>query len=370
MPGPAHPSRQPRINPPLRLDSSAVIRHSIDTSPSRSSIQSSREDTPSSSVSNTPVVSTRAPSPEKKPLHPGNSSTFLTALAAQERQVLELKEELQKAEGELGRLKKQWASHEAAKKRDELRHLEQLQPIKSTLGGLVESPDQDSNLAMRDVDRRIMAAPTVKPSKRTVFSGSRHTRTLSLLSPSDTVAGSSPPACSAHLHIPDRGLVNDAIVPTTIYEPRTSTDGSADLKERYEGPPKDMILETGKQLVGDFRQGLWTFFEDLRQVTVGDEAAGASNQRYQRCSPTESIAHTRAKRDRVSTTKSGPVNQGEIVDSEDLAEKLETENSGSHGPVETHKKASLASPLISTSCANPGNTSDNFSESDDGQSCT
>ena len=39
---------------------------------------------------------------------------------------------------------------------------------------------------------------------------------------------------------------------------------------------KDDILDTGKQLVGDFRQGLWTLFEDLRQATVGEEAINGS----------------------------------------------------------------------------------------------
>lgn len=44
-------------------------------------------------------------------------------------------------------------------------------------------------------------------------------------------------------------------------------------------PPKDAILETGKSLVGDFREGLWMFFEDIRQATVGDEAISDSDLR-------------------------------------------------------------------------------------------
>lgn len=38
-----------------------------------------------------------------------------------------------------------------------------------------------------------------------------------------------------------------------------------------------MFIETGKQLVVDLREGLWTFFEDLRQATVGEEVSSTPN---------------------------------------------------------------------------------------------
>jgi septal ring factor EnvC (AmiA/AmiB activator) len=66
---------------------------------------------------------------------PNDSNGFLVALAGQERRVLELKEELQKAEDELKRLKKQWAHHEAHKKKAEIRHVEQLQPLQTVVTG-------------------------------------------------------------------------------------------------------------------------------------------------------------------------------------------------------------------------------------------
>ena len=52
-----------------------------------------------------------------------NSSGFLTSLAAQERRLLELREELQRAELELSHLKTQWAQYEAGRMRSELRHV-------------------------------------------------------------------------------------------------------------------------------------------------------------------------------------------------------------------------------------------------------
>lgn len=81
------------------------------------------------SISARTSSSDRPPSPEKKAFH--DSNTFLTALASQERRVLELKEELHKAETELEKLKRQWTTHEAARKRNELRQLEPLQYVSS-----------------------------------------------------------------------------------------------------------------------------------------------------------------------------------------------------------------------------------------------
>lgn len=36
-------------------------------------------------------------------------------------------------------------------------------------------------------------------------------------------------------------------------------------------PTKDVILNGGKKMASDLREGLWTFFEDMRQATVGEE---------------------------------------------------------------------------------------------------
>lgn len=296
-------SAKHRAMPPLRLDPDHTIRRSLEISPNRFSIHSSQVHTPSSSVPSTPVISTRPPSPEKRVLHPGESNTFLTALAAQERRVLELKEELQKAERELEKLKKQWATHEATRKRNELQHIEQLQPLKESTGGPITSREDELSIAGKDADRRKMAPPMVRPS-RTVFSGSRHARALSLLSPKDSNSYSPSPS-----HGPPkrhRFSPKDDAQPTSIHQSSISTDGSDDPDELYRGPPKDMILETGKQLVGDFRQGLWTFFEDLRQVTVGDEAASVPSPRKQPSMVVGNLPKTQAKTERLLRVRISP----------------------------------------------------------------
>ena len=72
-----------------------------------------------------PVRATQSPVRESFPTVPesvpsGQTDTnFLTAIAAQERRVLELKEDLVRAEADLRKLKVQWAQHEAQKKRND-----------------------------------------------------------------------------------------------------------------------------------------------------------------------------------------------------------------------------------------------------------
>ena len=273
-----------RATLPLRSDPTSLTRRSLDTSPSRSSVRSSSSQsqthTPASSIPDTPRLLTRPSSPEGRPLHAADSNSFLTRLAAQERRVLELREELHKANEDLEKLKKQWAVHEATKEKDELRHSQQLQPLKkSMLGSGIQSIGHVPAYASRDMDRRKITSSIMKSSHRKVFAGSRHTRALSLLSSKDPGShsgllsqGSSP------LQV-DKNAAIDIAVAATLPEPAIwNIDSSLQ---------KDVIMETGKQLVGDFRHGLWTFFEDFKQLTVGDEGIGTTSLRH---SPTLSSA--------------------------------------------------------------------------------
>ena len=261
----------------LRSDPTNLTRRSLDISSSRSSVRSSSSQsqthTPASSIPDTPWLPTRQSSPEGGSLHAADSNSFLTRLAAQERRVLELREELHKANEDLEKLKKQWAVHEAAKKKDEQRHSQQLQSLKkSMLGSGTQSIGHDPAYASRDMDRRKITSSRMKTSHRKVFAGSRHTRALSLLSSKDL--GSHPgllPQGNSPLQV-DQTAAIDIAVPATIPEPAIwNVDSSSQ---------KDVIMETGKQLVGDFRHGLWTFFEDFKQLTVGDEGIGTTRLRH------------------------------------------------------------------------------------------
>lgn len=209
---------------------------------------------------------------------PTDPSAFLTALATQERRVLELKEELQKAEMDLDKLKKQWALHEATRKRDEIRNLGRLETLRgaSDRPPLFELHREGAHKSKELERRRAMYAGTRQPQRK-VFSGSRHTRALSLLAPT-------PPTCDRRSRVgealplsnansTDPKLGRSSTVPDSMGSTAASPTGSVPaLVLIGVGQPKDAILQTGKQIVDNFKEGLWTFIDDLRQATVGDEA--------------------------------------------------------------------------------------------------
>ena len=240
---------------------------------------------------------------------------FLTALAAQERRVLELKEELHKAESELESLKKQWAAHEVFKKPNEIQHLKQLKPLNDTLAGSTQLHEDNSLRSIRELDRRKWVPTTTRAPHRKVFPGSRHARTLSLLLPKDSTRDS--------LSFPDvqrmpplsEGKLGSRHVPLSILESIRLQSIIKAPEESYKPRDKDAILDSGKQLVGGFRQGLWTFFEDLKQVTVGEEISISSNQTLSR-GPTPlsraPIAENKASRLTEDVMKRPNVHKGSL----------------------------------------------------------
>lgn len=215
------------------------------------------------SWANSPVVSPTEPSPATA------EGNFLTQLASQERKVLELREALRQAEVELDRLKRHWASHEALKKRAEVRRVQTLQPLSHNLSSLETSEDDvdgSSQWMQKEMERRKALLTGIKSSNRKVFSGSKHTRTLSLLSP-DKSNFTQPFPQPGDLRSSEE---NPYRSPTHTTQPGLNPREEA--LSQLEGQPKDIILKTGKQMVGDIKDGLWTFFEDIRQATIGEEA--------------------------------------------------------------------------------------------------
>jgi hypothetical protein len=207
---------------------------------------------------------------------------FLTVLAAQERRVLELKEDLRRAEEELIRLKQHWSAHEMYKKRQQSRRVVPLQPLRTNFS-LIDADDGEfdeaNQLLQRETDRRKSLLSGQRVSRGKVFSGSRHTRTLSLLSPE---RGTRPD--DFYTDSP-RKQFSQALPPRTPLERSTTAPGGRAVPpftpmtrdDIFAVVPKDALLRTGKQMVGDFREGLKTFFEDIRQATVGEEATGPSH---------------------------------------------------------------------------------------------
>ena len=230
------------------------------------------------------------------------SADFLTLVAAQERRVLELREELAKADAELTSLKRQWAIYEANKKREEVRQVKRMVvPMDE-----VPSPTSKDKKDVEEERRRRRAlvemtnnanghaqADTTKLGRRgskRVFEG-KHTRTLSLLSPSSTKPASG--RSIDELVAPDENRLGEDASGQQLGTPSLSRMPTLDglvspdnlqlgfgttykdlATHRRSLPPAaaDIFMKQGRQVVDGMREGLWTFFEDIRQATVGDEA--------------------------------------------------------------------------------------------------
>lgn len=206
--------------------------------------------------------------------------------------MLELKEELQRAQADLDKLKRQWARHEAHKKREDAKHVTKLQPLQTSLPARDREDDADGSSAwmQQEMERRKALMCASKTSNRTVFPGQRHTRTLSLLSPDrdspPLVPIMQPPRPprrdslkTATRHSGDGGIQSRR--PTLLTQTSAASDLSNDapISRRGAGvivPDKaidqELLLRTGKELATNFKDGLWTFWEDLRQATVGEDS--------------------------------------------------------------------------------------------------
>ena len=290
MPPPPLPSPSARNNMPAHVQANvrSMKRFSLQLPPLPGTSNSSDDvkDILTGSAVTSPEsefpLSTRASS---KPPTP-DANDFLTALAAQERRVLELKEELGKAEADLTNLKKQWALHEALKKRNEIRHVEPLRPMKSPNKESFSSTPTTSRSMENDNRRRAVSIRT-KPS-RTIFEGGRHTRTLSLLSPTSLENRNNV------VETLDGKIENKARNGSRAALLRVST-APIGHSAQQSGGTRDDLVYTGKQFVGDLKDGLFNFIEDLRAATVGDEALSPARSKQIESSLGTSLAKSSNK---------------------------------------------------------------------------
>jgi hypothetical protein len=238
--------------------------------PDRERAGSTRQ-TPTSATSMSSLYS-----PAKEPASmssPKDSAGFMVALAAQERRILELKEELSRAEGDLRRLKRQYAVHEGSKKRAEIKNVEQLRPVDATADNFEDAAAVKRSFEM---DRRkALLASVTKDSRRKIITGG-HTRTLSLLSP-DRGSYDAFPSPSASIVPSDNESTHSSneIAPNPVM-PDTSQGLTRINSNRIRHSYHDSAAIGVKQIAEDIKAGLWTFMEDLRQATVGDEAIQTS----------------------------------------------------------------------------------------------
>lgn len=294
----------------------------------------SASDSVASPGSMTPVTqSSTRPSPALPagtplPFDDDDGYDFLRAIASQERRVMELREELHRAEADLSTIKKQWALSEKSKKRTEINlHAEPMLPLRSPElgapeGSSVSSHRREQSMSSvgsssvsqerlsRELDRRTnlrVAAPpkgtTISANGRRVFQGS-HARTLSLLSPvtapSSSIGAPGPAEVdrvgrtprSATLPSVERSSTSSIGMPTD--ESQVPDHVLEQWRKTLPPPSREALVRTGKQMASDLREGLWTFFEDIRQATVGEEGISATESRTM--SPSSSLAQSNSRK--------------------------------------------------------------------------
>ncbi|CAD6500248.1 BgTH12-07429 [Blumeria graminis f. sp. triticale] len=220
-------------------------------------------------------------------LSPADPNSFLVALAGQERRVLELREELNKAEEDLRILKQKWKSYEAQRKRGQESNIELLPS--SSIPRSARGHDSDFGVVNRrhiEADRRKALIETLnipKESRRT-FSGA-HTRTLSLLSPERSNFNQLSPIASAlekkssehtSLHRRNTTVSSSSQVSPEIYS--TLSRNSCHSNNVASGTKH--LVEMAEDVKRGFKSGMLTFWEDLRQATVGDEGVNGTASTY------------------------------------------------------------------------------------------
>ncbi|KAK4177624.1 hypothetical protein QBC36DRAFT_127433 [Triangularia setosa] len=223
---------------------------------------------PSRPVPASTTAATFPPTPLDTPssiMSPVEGIDFITAIAAQERRVMELREELNRAESELARLKEEFTAQEAYKKRPSNRRNHE------ALRSLNSPADCHDEVAIRrsiELDRRKTLLgqqsqqPTPEKSRRRVFTGG-HARKLSLLSPTKPGEGFS-------IHEDGPNNLKLDYDPHAIHNYAPITPGY--LAKRASWAPRTTPQPTSvKQIAQDLKSGIWTFMEDIRQATVGDE---------------------------------------------------------------------------------------------------
>lgn len=240
--------------------------------------------------------------------------------------MLELKEELLRAEADLDKLKRQWARHEVQKKREDVKRLTKLQPLQTALPVNDSEEDVDGSSAwmQQEMERRkAMLSRSNTTGGRTVFSGQRHTRALSLLSPARdnnirdlTAPAPQRPPPPRKDSLKNRPSVEGAAPdPPPLIEPITETadltneidrsvDANTDLTQRAT-IDQEALLKTGKKMATDFKDGLWTFWEDLRQATVGEESVAIPPPRRKSSTQTLRTARKQGSRNSLRPSSRG-----------------------------------------------------------------
>jgi len=165
-----------------------------------------------------------------------------------------------------------------------MRHVERLRPLPVLSPTKITAGDAGGERKSSKEEERRKAMNFRRPqSHRKVFEGGKHTRALSLLSPSTLGQAKNHVGFDGSRARKDQTIRKASGRSATMTEATSIPIGlpstAAALKSKG---TKDDLVNTGKQLVGDLKEGLWTFIEDIRQATVGDEAINSARPRHKR----------------------------------------------------------------------------------------
>ncbi|CAK7263222.1 hypothetical protein SEPCBS119000_000387 [Sporothrix epigloea] len=216
---------------------------------------------------------------------------LITAIAARERRVLELREELEHTEQDLKNLKSQFAFYEKEKVYADLKNTDRTRIVASrpaaisSDGSFLQNSRLDRKKALSFGQHGYQQGTnpsTPTQSRRRVLYG-KHARTLSLLSPSKSMSdgfvvngAQTADAEEGESSSLPTGMDPSFLQNTGRYAPAAANQ----ISKRASWAPQSVqqVASAGlKQVAGDFTATLRTFMEDLRQATVGEELGGSSS---------------------------------------------------------------------------------------------
>ncbi|KAK9236083.1 hypothetical protein V1525DRAFT_408002 [Lipomyces kononenkoae] len=270
-PTPSQRLRERRRNRAFRLSIS------IPTAPAPSSPPATEEST---SVEPDLFVSPKLPSVSKPSTEPAiyeDSTDFLTLLAAKQRRVLELREELLKAELDLKELQQQWSAHE-----DRTRRSIQLQAATGPSNSARNRLSFDgSRIAVNGRKSTSTVTPS-NPSATTSTDGKLQNGTGlgRLLAPSFPFPSPPKTAPSGRSFAPRSSSLNDAtstsasVLAASADYPGINEEFEYDFEnnKNVNIPIRaDEVIHMGRKLAEGINNHLWNLFDDIKQAAIGED---------------------------------------------------------------------------------------------------
>ncbi|KAK9385444.1 hypothetical protein V1515DRAFT_574316 [Lipomyces mesembrius] len=230
-------------------------------------------------------VSPKLPTVSKISTEPAiyeDKTDFLTLLATKQRRVLELREELSKAEVDLKDLQQQWSAHE-----DRTRRSVQLQAVTGLPNGARNRLSFDGSRLGNNGRKTMSTVLASNPSITTSTDNRREGGTGfgRLLSTSFPFPSPPKTAPSGRPFAPRTSSLNDTTSTSTSASASTATPGtinSPGINEEFEYDfdnnnnvnipiRADEVIHMGRKLAEGINNHLWNLFDDIKQAAIGED---------------------------------------------------------------------------------------------------